>query len=734
MPMSRSVYDRTGPIPRWDEGLPLGNGLLGCLVWGTAQALNFSLDLSGLWDETPAPGVQAAGFSFDGLRTMVEERQWDRIRQVFDLPYDDPAPTKLPAGRLVLRGLGEPSHSRYSLRAACGSLTFKKGQLTAWVHATAPVGIVRLEDVHDGWTMDLLPPAFAGGGAEAESCVGEKALSVLGYPAAERFASRNTVGFAQRFPGGAFAAAAVRREQQGGTVLYFSVARAASVRDAWGKAKETVENAAVEALPALLREHWRWWSAFWRKSSLRLPSGKLEKAWNFANYALACCSRPGGAPCSLQGVGTADNGLLPPWKGDYHHDLNTELSYWPAYTGNHLTEGLGYLNTLWAQRDTYKRYTRQYFGTDGMNVPGVCTLTGEPMGGWIQYAMSPTVGAWLAHHFYLHWKYSADPEFLRDRAYPFLKDVAVYLEQISYVSDGVRRLPLSSSPEMFDNSRKAWFDDLTNFDLAQMRFAFSAAAEMASALGRSDEASHWRTVGAQLPDLDTDADGALTIAPGFPYAASHRHFSHAVAIHPLGLLDWSQGEAAQRTIRATVKKLKDNGPAWWCGYSYSWFACLAARAFDGEATAQALRTFAECFCLPNTFHANGDQTASGKSNFTYRPFTLEGNFAFAAGVQEMLLQSHTGVVHVFPAIPAGWTDVAFRNLRAQGAFLVSATKSGGRLTQVQVRPEQGGTLRLALPAGSKVKELRGATATDTADADILTLQTEKGKTVTLTFE
>ena len=369
-----------------------------------------------------------------------------------------------------------------------------------------------------------------------------------------------------------------------------------------------------------------------------------------------------------------------------------------------------------------------------MNVPGVCTLTGEPMGGWIQYAMSPTVGAWLAHHFYLHWKYSADPEFLRDRAYPFLKDVAVYLEQISYVSDGVRRLPLSSSPEMFDNSRKAWFDDLTNFDLAQMRFAFSAAAEMASALGRSDEASHWRTVGAQLPALDTDADGALTIAPGFPYAASHRHFSHAVAIHPLGLLDWSQGEAAQRTIRATVKKLKDNGPAWWCGYSYSWFACLAARAFDGDAAAQALRTFAECFCLPNTFHANGDQTASGKSNFTYRPFTLEGNFAFAAGVQEMLLQSHTGVVHVFPAIPAGWTDVAFRNLRAQGAFLVSATKSGGRLTQVQVRPEQGGTLRLALPAGSKVKELRGATATDTADADILTLQTEKGKTVTLTFE
>lgn len=155
--------------------------------------------------------------------------------------------------------------------------------------------------------------------------------------------------------------------------------------------------------------------------------------------------------------------MLPPWKGDYHHDLNTQLSYWPAYTGNHLKEGMGYLNTLWEQRDVYKKYTREYFGTDGMNVPGVCTLTGEPMGGWVQYSMSPTVSAWLGQHFYLHWKYSADRIFLKERAYPFLKDVATYLEQISTVdADGVRRLPLSSSPEIFDNSSMRGSMDMTN--------------------------------------------------------------------------------------------------------------------------------------------------------------------------------------------------------------------------------------------------------------------------------
>ena len=97
-------------------------------------------------------------------------------------------------------------------------------------------------------------------------------------------------------------------------------------------------------------------------------------------YKFGSASRSYSSPISLQAVWTADNGLLPPWKGDYHHDLNTQLSYWPAYTGNHLDEGLGYINTLWNQRDTYKEYTRTYFGTEGMNVPGVCTLDGKPLG------------------------------------------------------------------------------------------------------------------------------------------------------------------------------------------------------------------------------------------------------------------------------------------------------------------------------------------------------------------
>ena len=286
-----------------------------------------------------------------------------------------------------------------------------------------------------------------------------------------------------------------------------------------------------------------------------------------------------------------------------------------------------------------------------------------------------------------------------------MKDVAVYMEQNSIVdSKGFRRLEFSSSPEIYDNSLQAWFKDMTNYDLSLMHFLFGAGAEIANELGIKTEAAHWNKLKSQLPDFDLDNEGSLTFAKGFPYNASHRHFSHALAIHPLGIIDWSDGEKAQRIIRATLKKMNDYGPDYWTGYTYSWFANMQARAFNGEEAAKALRTFAECFCLKNTFHANGDQSASGKSKFTYRPFTLEGNFAFAAGIHEMLLQSHTGVIRVFPAVPESWKNVSFNNLRAMGGFLVSAALKDGKVVRLEIYAEKGGRLAVFSPFEHKVVE------------------------------
>ena len=713
----------------WDEAMPLGNATVGALVWQRDSSLRLSLDRTDLWDLRPVDSLSGDNFRFSWVKEHICTKDYLPVQKKLDWPYDmNPAPSKIPGAAIEfpLEKIGAPTQVRLYLNNALCEANWADGtQMQTFVHATEPVGWFVFRNLKTPIEPSILTPVYNKTKPDGSlDPVSGQDLHRLGYQQGETVREGNRITYHQKGYGDFWYDVVVCWKQEGET-LYGTWSVTSSLSGE--KAAEKAEAALQRGLKQDYQAHLEYWDKYWAQSSVTLPDSILQKQYQNEMYKFASTTREHSYPISLQAVWTADNGKLPPWKGDYHHDLNTQLSYWPAYTGNHLTEGMGYLNTLWNQRDTYKRYTRQYFGTEGMNIPGVCTLTGEPMGGWIQYSMSQTVAAWLAQHFYLHWKYSADRTFLKERAYPFLKDVAIYLEQVSEVTpEGVRKLEFSSSPEVFDNSLQAWFSDMTNYDLAMMHFLFKAAAELAHELNLTDESSHWAALEAQLPDYDVDEEGCLTFAKGYPYNESHRHFSHAMAIHPMGLIDWSDGEKSQHIIRATLKRLDEVGPDYWTGYSYSWLANMKARAFDGKGAAQALRTFAECFCLKNTFHANGDQTKSGKSRFTYRPFTLEGNFAFASGIQEMLLQSHTGTIRIFPALPEEWKDVSFEGLRAMGAFLVSAQMEGGEITRVRIYSEKGGMLKIARPG--TLKPDKNYTL---SGPDILNIDTHAGEWIEL---
>lgn len=230
-----------------------------------------------------------------------------------------------------------------------------------------------------------------------------------------------------------------------------------------------------------------------------------------------------------------------------------------------------------------------------------------------------------------------------------------------------------------------------------MKYAFEKAAELAGELGLKQDAHRWKVVLNEFGDYALTPNHELMFSQEMPYNQSHRHFSHLMAIHPLGLIKWEDSPKSQAIIRNTIAQLEAIGPDWWCGYSYSWLGNLQARAKNGEGAAKALEIFAKAFCLPNSFHANGDQTKSGYSKMTYRPFTLEGNLAFAAGLQEMMLQSYAGFIEVMPAVPDEWRDVSFENLRAEGAFLVSAYKRNGRIEEVKITADKKGETNLLLP-------------------------------------
>ena len=730
---------------RWDEAVPLGNGMLGALIWQRGESLRFSLDRADLWDLRPVAEFQGQEFSFDWVIEQVRKGDYGPVQRLFDLPFDrDPAPTRIPGGALEWEcgDWGKVQSVRLYLQGAICEVTWESGRvLKTFVHATEPVGWFLLEGhAKTDQPPKLFPPPYmnqtseGGAAAPGPEDMSKHDLRRLEYPPGRISSTEQSLNYSQTGWGGFSYEIAVRWQTQGdGTMVgAWSIGSKLPGRKEGIQAMRVVELSLDRGYETDLKSHLDWWQGFWGQASVSLPDRVLQRQYDREIYKFGAASRRGAPPISLQAVWTADNGKIPPWKGDFHHDLNTQLSYWPCYSGNRLEEGLAYLDWLWQIQPEARKFTGTYFGTSGLNVPGVTTLTGAPMGGWIQYSFSPTTAAWLGHHFYLHWRYSMDRDFLRQRAYPWIRDVAIHLEELSAVDEsGARTLPLSSSPEINNNDISAWFAQMTNYDLALMRWTFQTAAELASELELKAGTSHWSgLLGECAPLAISPEHGGLMLARGLPWDTSHRHFSHAMAVHPLGLISWEHGKQAQKTIRATVSELERLGPDWWVGYSYSWLANLAARSRNGATAARALKTFAECFCLPNSFHVNGDQSKSGKSRFTYRPFTLEGNFAYAAAVHEMLIQSHGSEIVLFPAVPEQWQDVSFENLRCEGAFLVSAEMRQGEVEEVTVLAEKGGVFKLENPFGERAYRITGADISQQESASaIIELPMEAGQKI-----
>lgn len=689
-------------IPKkWDEGLPLGNGLIGELIWQKESKLRFSIDHAELWDLRPMAELHTSGFNYKMVREKLLADQYNEIQKIGDIPYErEPAPSKLPGAAIEfdITTWGEVKAANLDIVTAEANIAWKNGvKMYTFVDAVKPIGYFKFENIAE-FNPKLISPRYEGnldktiGG----STVGDD-LARLGYKQGDVIKTETSYQYIQKGWGGFYYEVAIKWRKTGKDIYEGVWAISAHYPNKPTNSASKLTSA-VENYDLAIKKHKNWWKNFWAKSSISIPDTTLERQYYLELYKFGCTARANTPPISLQAIWTADNGRLPPWKGDFHHDLNTQLSYWPSYTANHLEEAMGYLNDLDKNKDTYKKYTKWYFETDGLAIPGVTDLNGVEMGGWIQYSLSPTVSAWLAQHYYLQWRYSMDKVFLQKRAYPFFKDVAQFLEKISYIDKkGNRQLPLSSSPEIHDNSKSAWFTENTNYDLALMRFLFLKASELALELNLTNEANHYQSILKQFSNFHLSEKKELKFAKDLPYNESHRHFSHLMAIHPLGEIRWENGREDQEIIKNSLALLDQVGPGNWCGYSYAWEGNLKARAKDGEGAKSALYDFATAFCSTNSFHLNGDQTKSGKSSFTYRPFTLEGNFAYASGIQEMLIQSYAGFIEVFPAIPISWASLSFENLRTEGAFLVSAKKANGHVSSIEIIAEKGGKAKLKLP-------------------------------------
>lgn len=733
-----STHDlRFGKIPGlWDEGLPLGNGMFGALIWQKGNALRFSLDRADLWDLRPSKEFEDPNYKFSWVIDKVMQKDYKPVQVLMDVPYDrDATPTKIPAGAIEFEipGIQDVEYSTVRLNNASAEIKWKNGiRMISFVDAASSYGWIKIEGLDKKIIPQMDPPPFTSEKIKDQSNSGPEGndLMRLGYPAPIVTRNDNEMIYTQKCYDDREFKIIVKWEYTDRSLYCAWTITTTNPYPLYKQSKELMpDDISPAEFERQLTGHSAWWENFWSKSSVQIPDKLLEAQYYRELYKFGSTSRKGAPPITLQAVWTADNRRLPPWKGDFHNDLNTQLSYWPAYASNHTEEASVFTDWLQLCKPTAIEYTKKYFNKEGLNFPGVATINGEAMGGWIQYSLSPTVSAWLAHHFYLQWRYSMDDEFLRNEAYPWIKQTAEFINNISVVENGKSKLPISSSPEINDNDISAWFKETTNYDLSLIRWLFSAASEMANALNIKDEAEKWKNILASWPQLSTQ-DNKLLVAPGYELKFSHRHFSQLMAIHPLGIVDWDN-EKEREIIKASLADLEQLGTSLWCGYSYSWLGSMYARAMNGDKAAEALRVFASCFCSPNSFHLNGDQSKTGKSNFTYRPFTLEGNFAFAEGIQEMLLQSQNNIIKLFPAVPKEWKNASFNNLRTEGGCLISAELKDGLTIKVLLVPVQNGIVTIKNPFGSSDIDIIGDVKSKSVTDTVIKLETLKGKDITI---
>jgi alpha-L-fucosidase 2 len=687
-------------LPQWKNGLPVGNGTLGAQVWGTGPALYLTLDRGDVWDLRYTPNTRPT-FNYAHLQELVREGRHDLIQQQMSAdvgPMANIAPTRLSMGRLKISLPPETLVERATLDMQHGEVRWllsvqgKPVEYRVLASIDPDIILVTLDGV-EGWTPEV---SFYPIGA-LDLAVANK----LGYPKPTSGASGRFRWSTQSLLSSGAVTTAWTSEQKGNEWNLLITIPAQDDPHAVDTARQILSTALSEGIPKILIDHHGWWRDRWSRSQVQIPDPGLKRLWINGIYKLASSSYRS-VPAGLQGLWPPD-GELPPWRGDYHIDMNIQETYWPAYSSNQLdlAEPLNrWLITTVAPQA--RKITHQFFGVPGVWVGGALDVKGRLLGGqtnWmtVQYWLGG--GAWLAQHLWWYYAYSQDKEFLRQQGYPFLKQAVLFYQNILKPGpDGRLHIPRSASPEYFSNDLKAWTPDPTE-GLSLVRNLLRYTIQASEVFGvDQQERTRWAAMERKLAPYPV-GDSGLKVQPDAPYDRSHRHPMHLFPIFPGGDLN-VEGSAADRNLIArSIRNWIFRGTGEWTGWSFPYASLIASRVRQRNQALNELEIYRQAFIWPNGFHVNGDYHGYGYSFYQYQPFTMEAECAFTAAVNGMLLQSWGGKIRIFPSAPDFWKNVSFEHLRAEGGFLISAEMVNGEIISASIASPKGGEAKVVFPLG-----------------------------------